>query len=131
MSHPTSRQDAGTVKQRRDRGTLRAPARQAEALRLIQESRTKRGISPSVRELCAAMGVSSTNCIGGMLASLEAKGLLTHTPRAARSYVPTASGLALLADHGALPSGLSRSNQTSRVDGSSARLPDAGGRTES
>lgn len=45
------------------------------------------GYSPSVRELVAIMGRTSTSHVHGLLNDLESKGLIRRTPGIARSIV--------------------------------------------
>lgn len=47
------------------------------------------GYSPSIRELMAIMGRTSTSHIRGLLRDLEREGLIRQTPGISRSIVPS------------------------------------------
>lgn len=59
--------------------------RQREALDAIVDFKEEHGIPPSQRELCDALGVSSTNAVRGLLEALEKKGAITRTEGKARA----------------------------------------------
>lgn len=59
--------------------------RQRLVLRAIVETTQVRGYPPTLRELCDALGVSSTNGMSTHLAALERKGFISRQPRQARS----------------------------------------------
>lgn len=61
--------------------------RQAEALRLIAHSIRERGFAPSMRELCIALGVSSTNAVNDLLCALDRKGSIKRGPPSARRAI--------------------------------------------
>jgi repressor LexA len=56
--------------------------RQAEAVAFIRANSHLYG--PTVREIAAAMGISSVNGVQGHLKALQKKGVLKHTPGIAR-----------------------------------------------
>lgn len=58
-----------------------------QLLRCIETFIQWNGYSPSVRELVAIMGGSSTSHVHGLLHNLESKGLIRQTPGIARSIV--------------------------------------------
>jgi SOS-response transcriptional repressor LexA len=58
-----------------------------QLLRCIETFIQWNGYSPSVRELVAIMGRTSTSHIHGLLHDLESKGLIRQTPGIARSIV--------------------------------------------
>ena len=58
---------------------MKAPTRrQLFALRIIERHREKHGWAPTVRELCEALGVNSSNTGAGYIRALTAKGLLVR-----------------------------------------------------
>lgn len=83
LSHATSDQDLPT-------------SRQLEILRYVAEYRLSHGYAPSIRELCVAFAISSTNGIAEHLRALVRKRLLLRTEGVARGYFVTAQGLDLL-----------------------------------
>ena len=50
--------------------------KQLEILQYIYDTVEKRSIPPTVREICSAVGLSSTSTVHGHLARLERKGWL-------------------------------------------------------
>ena len=58
--------------------------RQSEILDFIRETVAASGMPPTVAEIAAAMGVSSTNGIRGHLQALERKGAIELVPNASR-----------------------------------------------
>lgn len=58
-----------------------------QLLRCIETFIQWNGYSPSVRELVAIMGGTSTSHISGLLKDLAVKGLIRQTPGIARSIV--------------------------------------------
>jgi repressor LexA len=58
--------------------------RQRQVLEFIREELTASGMPPTVAEIAAAMGVSSTNGIRGHLQALERKGAIELVPNASR-----------------------------------------------
>jgi SOS-response transcriptional repressor LexA len=63
--------------------------RQAEVLRAIIDYRTKNGVSPTVRELGALVGIGSPNGMMCHLRRLRQLRQITWTAGSARSIVPT------------------------------------------
>jgi repressor LexA len=72
-------------------------ARQVEVLEGISLLTGAHGFPPSVRDLCALLGISSTNGVREHLDALERRGLVKRMERVARSLVLTDSGRLLLA----------------------------------
>lgn len=62
-------------------------SRQEEVLEAIRAFTAERGYPPTLRDIARAMGIDSTNAVSDHLASLEAKGRITRTPKTARSIV--------------------------------------------
>ena len=62
----------------------RLTARQHQVLEYIRETLEAKGMPPTVAEIAAAMGVSSTNGIRGHLQALERKGTIELVPHASR-----------------------------------------------
>ena len=58
--------------------------RQSQVLEFIRETVVDSGMPPTVAEITAAMGVSSTNGIRGHLQALERKGAIELVPNASR-----------------------------------------------
>lgn len=58
--------------------------RQRQVLEFIREELTASGMPPTVAEITAAMGVSSTNGIRGHLQALERKGVIELIPNTSR-----------------------------------------------
>ena len=58
--------------------------RQIQVLEFIKKSVARSGMPPTVAEITAAMGVSSTNGIRGHLQALERKGAIELVPNASR-----------------------------------------------
>jgi repressor LexA len=58
-----------------------------KALDFIREYREKNQISPSIREIGAALGVDSTSLVDFYLSNLERAGRIRRTPRISRSIV--------------------------------------------
>lgn len=76
-------------------------ARQLELLSFIESHTRSHGYPPSIRDMCHAFGIESTNGVVDHLHALEAKGLVERTARTARSLVITPYGRAWL--EGAAP----------------------------
>lgn len=73
---------------------MRPPTgRQLEVLRAVHRSLVERGLPPTLQELCAAFGWSSTNAAGCHVQSLRAKGLLEGDHMTARALRLTEAGL--------------------------------------
>lgn len=66
--------------------------RQAEALGVIVEAIEERGIAPTLREICAALGLASTHAASQHLDRLVLKGLITRVPIISRGLQVTALG---------------------------------------
>lgn len=70
--------------------------KQLEVLRFIHERVSEKGYPPTVREIGAAVNLSSTSTVHGHLARLEKKGLLQKDPTKPRAIELTQAGLAEL-----------------------------------
>ncbi|QQP29322.1 transcriptional repressor LexA [Lactobacillus ultunensis] len=66
--------------------------KQLEILRYIYDTVDHRGFPPTVREICSAVGLSSTSTVHGHLARLERKGLLIKDATKPRALEITAEG---------------------------------------
>lgn len=64
----------------------------AKQLALLRYLAKPRPYPPTVRELCDAFGLASTNAIADHVRALERKGLVTRNPKTARSLVLTHAG---------------------------------------
>lgn len=60
-------------------------ARQREMLEQIERLILERGYAPTLRELCAAMHIESTNGVSEHLVALERKGYIVRDAKVARS----------------------------------------------
>ena len=60
-------------------------AKQTEILEYIKQSILSRGYPPSVREICEAVGLSSTSSVHSQLNKLEAKGYIRRDPTKPRT----------------------------------------------
>lgn len=67
-------------------------ARQREVLRAIVALEGLHRYPPTVRDLCARLGIASTNGVQDHLALLERRGLITRDEMVARSLRLTAKG---------------------------------------
>jgi repressor LexA len=65
------------VKQGRDR--------RAQMLRFIKSYTRKHGYAPTISEIGAAVGVASPNAVRNHLLKMEEEGLISMTPKIARS----------------------------------------------
>jgi len=65
-----------------DQKPVQLTPRQAEAVAFIRANSHLYG--PTIREIAAAMGISSVNGVQGHLAALEKKGVVRRTPGVAR-----------------------------------------------
>jgi repressor LexA len=63
-------------------------SRQAQVLRIIQESIGRQGYPPTIRELGETLGIRSTNGVNDHLKALERKGYLKREESKSRSLVP-------------------------------------------
>ncbi len=81
--------------------------RQEEALAFVLETLERRGYPPSVRELCEALGLSSTRGALRHLEALERKGFISRAPgaRAIRVRDGLRGGVAYLPLVGEVPAG--------------------------
>jgi repressor LexA len=66
--------------------------RQRQALTLIDQGIRTRGFAPTVRELCVALGVTSTNAVAGLLKALRDHGYLVSEPMRMRTWRVTEAG---------------------------------------
>jgi repressor LexA len=66
--------------------------RQLEVLREIRRHHQAKGFPISIRELCDAMGIRSTNGVNDHLRALERKGLITREKQRARTLQLTRTG---------------------------------------
>ena len=66
--------------------------KQLEILQYIYDTVEKRSIPPTVREICSAVGLSSTSTVHGHLASLERKGWLVKDATKPRALEITREG---------------------------------------
>ena len=64
---------------------IRLSARQADVLEYIKLCTAVKGYPPTLRELCVAMGIGSTNGVNDHLRALERTGYIRREPRTARS----------------------------------------------
>ncbi|WEV36311.1 transcriptional repressor LexA [Lactobacillus sp. ESL0677] len=67
-------------------------SKQLEILRYIYETVADRGFPPTVREICAAVNLSSTSTVHGHLSRLERKGLLIKDATKPRALEITTEG---------------------------------------
>ncbi len=70
--------------------------KQLEVLRFIHERVTEKGYPPTVREIGAAVSLSSTSTVHGHIARLEKKGWLEKDPTKPRAIELTDAGLKVL-----------------------------------
>lgn len=84
MARPTSPIDADPT------------PRQLEYLRLIDRETARNGFSPTIRELCQALGITSTNAMADGLWALRRRQLLTWQVGRARTFTITTAGRRLL-----------------------------------
>ncbi len=66
----------------------RNPEKRAAILRYIGSFCTEYGFAPSVREIGAAVGISSTSTTAGYLSRMVRDGLLEKSSTRSRAYVP-------------------------------------------
>ncbi|HBG91518.1 transcriptional repressor LexA [Lactobacillus acetotolerans] len=71
-------------------------SKQIEILRYIYETVENRGFPPTVREICAAVHLSSTSTVHGHLSRLERKGLLIKDATKPRAIEVTKKGKEVL-----------------------------------
>lgn len=65
--------------------------RQREVYDFIVERIVNTGMSPTIREICNHIGVSSTNAVNDHLKALERKGWLTRGDGSSRSLQPVSA----------------------------------------
>ncbi|MFF0142144.1 transcriptional repressor LexA [Streptomyces sp. NPDC005227] len=73
-------------------------SRQADVVRYITDSVARQGYPPSMREIGAAVGLSSTSSVAHQLMALEHKGVLYRDPHRPRAYRVRPSWAPELAD---------------------------------
>lgn len=73
--------------------TKTVSSKQLEVLQYIYDTVSDRGYPPTVREIGAAVNLSSTSTVHGHLSRLEKKGLLERDPTKPRAIEVTAEGL--------------------------------------
>lgn len=73
--------------------TKTVSSKQLEVLQYIYNTVSDRGYPPTVREIGAAVNLSSTSTVHGHLSRLEKKGLLERDPTKPRAIEVTAEGL--------------------------------------
>lgn len=61
-------------------------------LRFLREFRAEHGYSASTQEICAAIQINSNSLVQYYLTGLVDAGLITRSPRTARSVILTAQG---------------------------------------
>ncbi|HCA34122.1 MAG TPA: hypothetical protein DEP00_03355 [Lachnospiraceae bacterium] len=61
--------------------------KQQAIMNFMKEYQDKNGFSPSIREICDAVGLKSTSTVHGHLNRLEEKGYIKHDPAIPRSFV--------------------------------------------
>lgn len=66
--------------------------RQAEVLRVIEQSIVQEGYPPTIREIGAKLGIRSTNAVNDHLKALERKGYLERREAKSRALVPVSRG---------------------------------------
>lgn len=71
---------------------VRNDKKQLEILRFIYETAEERGFPPTVREICSAVGLSSTSTVHGHIARLERKGFLIKDATKPRAIEVTDAG---------------------------------------
>lgn len=76
--------------------TLTSDKKRIAVLRYIYETVEKRGFPPTVREICTAVGLSSTSTVHGHIARLEHRGWLIKDATKPRALEITPEGKAVL-----------------------------------
>ncbi len=110
VKDPRSRMGRSRARDGRPGGGERAGGltpRQEEALGFVLDTLEKRGYPPSVRELCEALGLSSTRGALRHLEALERKGFISRAPgaRAIQVREDLRGGVAYLPLVGEVPAG--------------------------
>ena len=67
--------------------------RQLDVLREIARSSAAKGFGPTIRDLGAALGITSTNGVNDHLKQLELKGLVAREERGSRTLRLTPAGV--------------------------------------
>ena len=62
--------------------------RQNEILKFMKKTIAKKGYSPTVREICAALDIKSTSTVHSDIKALEEKGLVRKDPAKPRTVLP-------------------------------------------
>lgn len=75
----------------RIRGPVGLTKRQKTLLDFIKRYRAKNGVSPSVREMCAGIGTTSTGRVAAIVDELVERGHIRFIPNRARSIVPVSA----------------------------------------
>lgn len=102
MAPPASRPAAaaarppGACSVEQGTATGAASPRQMDALRHLAAYAAENGYPPTVRELGALLGVTSTNGVVGTLNALERKGLIRRVRRSGRAISLTYAGRSAL-----------------------------------
>lgn len=65
-------------------------ARQLEVHAFMLAFHEEHGVWPSLREICEALGMASTNAAHAHLSALKKKGLVRQRPRCARGWIAIA-----------------------------------------
>jgi len=107
MAGPASRRGGSRPVREEMGGRGGLTPRQEEALEFVLSTLEKRGYPPSVRELCEALGLSSTRGALRHLEALERKGFITRAPgaRAIQVREDLRGGVAYLPLVGEVPAG--------------------------
>ena len=71
---------------------VKSDKKQLEVLRYIYESVEKHGFPPTVREICSAVGLSSTSTVHGHIARLQRKGFVIKDATKPRAIEITDAG---------------------------------------
>lgn len=77
---------------------------QMRVLGIVHDLTRQHGRAPTIVEIMAVYGATSTSTVASHLRTLQSEGLLASTPRKPRSLVVTARGLARLGGHACLAS---------------------------
>lgn len=81
-------------------------SRQEAILRFVGKYHEKNGYSPTLREIGADVGLSSTQSVTGQLRTLKAKGLLGYQPSCARTVFLTDEGREAFSSLSRVPAGV-------------------------
>jgi SOS-response transcriptional repressor LexA len=80
--------------------------RQTEVYRFIVAFRTRRGVSPTIREIGEGVGITSPNGVIHVLRALRRQGVLTWEQNRARTVRPVVPDGADWGEHAALVQGI-------------------------